>query len=143
MGAIAESVLENQGEVLGVIPEFLLKSEQGRQAKNIAGVNMRVVPDMHTRKRMMFEEADAFIAMPGGIGTLEELVEVLTWAQLGRHRKPVGLLNINHFWSPYVELIRHMSDASFLHNPKKATPLVFTSADEVVPGLVGEASAGH
>jgi uncharacterized protein (TIGR00730 family) len=141
MGAIAESVLAHKGDVLGVIPEFLLKSEQGRQAKNIAGVSMRVVPDMHTRKRIMFEEADAFVAMPGGIGTLEELVEVLTWAQLGRHSKPVGLLNINGFWSPYVELIRHMADASFLHNPTKAIPLVFTSANEVVSGLAQAANS--
>lgn len=136
MGAIAQSVLSHGGEVLGIIPEFLMKSEQGRQAENLVGVTMRVVPDMHTRKRMMFEESDAFVAMPGGIGTLEELVEVLTWAQLGRHAKPIGLLNINDFWSPYVELARHMADAEFLHNPTQAMPRVFTSADDVVPGLL-------
>ncbi len=135
MGALAESVLAHGGEVLGIIPEFLLASEQGQQAKNIAGVNLVVVPDMHTRKRQMFDESDAFLAMPGGIGTLEELVEVLTWAQLRRHQKPVGLLNINEFWSPYVELVRHMADAGFLHNPDRAMPRTFTSADDVVAGL--------
>ena len=87
MGAIAESVLAGSGEVLGIIPEFLLKSEQAGGADNLIGVDMRTVPDMHTRKRIMFEESDAFIAMPGGIGTLEELVEVLTWAQLGAASK--------------------------------------------------------
>lgn len=137
MGALAESVLAHGGEVLGIIPEFLLKSEQGQQAENIAGAEMIVVPDMHTRKRMMFEESDAFLAMPGGIGTLEELVEVLTWAQLRRHQKPVGLLNINDFWSPYVELVQHMADAGFLHNPAQAMPHSFTQADEVIDGLFG------
>ena len=137
MGAIAESVLEHGGDVLGIIPEFLMASEQGQQAKNIAGVKMVVVPDMHTRKRMMFEESDAFLALPGGIGTLEELVEVLTWAQLRRHEKPVGLLNINDFWSPYLELVEHMSAAQFLHNPAQATPRAFTSAEDVVGGLFG------
>ena len=136
MGAIAESVLAGSGEDLGIIPEFLLKSEQAGGADNLIGVDMRTVPDMHTRKRIMFEESDAFIAMPGGIGTLEELVEVLTWAQLGRHQKPVGLLNINGFWSPYVELIEHMADAEFLHNPPRAKPLVFSNADEVMSGLL-------
>lgn len=135
MGALAESVLEHGGEVLGIIPEFLLISEQGQQAENIAGAEMVVVPDMHTRKRMMFEESDAFLAMPGGIGTLEELVEVLTWAQLGRHQKPVGLLNINDFWSPYVELVAHMRDAGFLHNPDQAMPHTFTEPEQVIAGL--------
>ncbi|NKB52947.1 MAG: TIGR00730 family Rossman fold protein [Rhizobiaceae bacterium] len=135
MGALAESVLAHGGNVLGIIPEFLLASEQGQQARNIAEVSMVVVPDMHTRKRQMFEESDAFLAMPGGIGTLEELVEVLTWAQLRRHQKPVGLLNINEFWSPYVELVQHMSDAGFLHHPAQAKPRVFTTADDVVAGL--------
>ncbi|MEP1205890.1 MAG: TIGR00730 family Rossman fold protein [Rhizobiaceae bacterium] len=135
MGALAESVLAHNGKVLGIIPDFLLKSEQGQQAQNIAGAEMVVVPDMHTRKRRMFEESDAFLAMPGGIGTLEELVEVLTWAQLRRHQKPVGLLNINEFWSPYVELVQHMSDAGFLHNPAEAMPQVFDQAEDVVAGL--------
>ena len=123
MGAIAESVLAGSGEVLGIIPEFLLKSEQAGGADNLIGVDMRTVPDMHTRKRIMFEESDAFIAMPGGIGTLEELVEVLTWAQLGRHQKPVGLLNINGFWSPYVELIEHMADANSCTIPREPNRL--------------------
>lgn len=135
MGAIAQSVLSNGGEVLGIIPQFLLELEQGQKAQNLKGATLRVVPDMHTRKRIMFEESDAFIAMPGGIGTLEELVEVLTWAQLGRHSKPIGLLNINEFWSPYVELVRHMADAEFLHNPQQAVPLVFASAEDVISGL--------
>ena len=135
MGAIAKSVLARGGAVLGIIPQFLQAAEQGQQAQNLVGIEMRVVPDMHTRKRIMFEESDAFLAMPGGIGTLEELVEVLTWAQLGRHEKPIGLLNINDFWSPYVELVQHMADAGFLHNSKKAIPLVFEQPQDVVESL--------
>ena len=141
MGAVAMSVLDHGGDVLGIIPEFLLQSEQIHQAKNIEGVDMQVVPDMHTRKRMMFEESDAFLAMPGGIGTLEELVEVLTWAQLRRHAKPVGLLNINNFWSPYVEMVQHMADAGFLHNPDQAMPQVFNRAEDVVAGLLPKETA--
>ena len=138
MGAVAESVLQHGGTVLGIIPEFLMQSEQGQQAQNIQGADMQVVPDMHSRKRIMFDESDAFLAMPGGIGTLEELVEVLTWAQLRRHEKPVGVLNINDFWSPYVELIDHMEESGFLHNPGEARPLVFNHAGEVVSGFLGQ-----
>lgn len=141
MGTVAMSVLDHGGDVLGIIPEFLMQSEQIHQAKNIEGVDMQVVPDMHTRKRMMFEESDAFLAMPGGIGTLEELVEVLTWAQLRRHAKPVGLLNINNFWSPYVEMVQHMADAGFLHNPDQAMPQVFDRAEDVVAGLLPKVTA--
>ena len=135
MGAVAESVLEHGGNVLGIIPEFLLLSEQSHGAENIKDVDMQVVPDMHTRKRIMFDESDAFLAMPGGIGTLEELVEVLTWAQLKRHAKPVGLLNINDFWTPYVNLVQQMGDAGFLHNPDNAMPHVFSDARDVIGGL--------
>lgn len=141
MGAVAESVLAHGGEVLGIIPEFLKISEQSHGAENIKDVDMQVVPDMHTRKRIMFEESDAFLAMPGGIGTLEELVEVLTWAQLRRHTKPVGLLNINGFWTPYVNLVQQMGDAGFLHNPDDAMPLVFTDAGDVVEGLLASVNA--
>lgn len=136
MGAIAGSVLSNGGSVLGIIPRFLLDKEQPLQAESLAGMEMRVVEDMHTRKRMMFEESDAFLAMPGGIGTLEELVEVLTWAQLGRHEKLIGLLNVNDFWSPYVELVRHMSEAGFLHNAERAVPIVLNDPQDVVETLV-------
>ena len=141
MGAVAESVLAHGGDVLGIIPEFLKISEQSHGAENIKDVDMQVVPDMHTRKRIMFEESDAFLAMPGGIGKLEELVEVLTWAQLRRHTKPVGLLNINDFWSPYVKLVQQMGDAGFLHNPDNAMPLVFTDAGDVVEGLLASVNA--
>ena len=136
MGAVARSVLNAGGDVLGVIPQFLVDMEQSRGTQGLEGMDLIVVPDMHTRKQMMFEQADAFVAMPGGIGTLEELVEIQTWSQLARHTKPVALLNINDFWTPYLELMDHMKSAGFLHNPDRAMPLVFKEADEVVKGIL-------
>jgi len=135
MGTIAKGALSQGGSVLGIIPEFLLNRELGGRANGLDGADLVTVPDMHTRKQRMFDEADAFIAMPGGIGTLEELVEILTWAQLARHEKPIGLLNINNFWSPYLELISHMREAGFLHNANRIEPLVFETADTVIEGL--------
>jgi len=136
MGAVASTVLKHGGAVLGIIPDFLKKLEQPHSAELIKDAEMRVVPDMHTRKRIMFEESDAFLALPGGIGTLEELVEVLTWAQLGRHEKPIGILNINEFWSPYVELVQHMADANFLHNAARAVPEVFETPKALIDRLI-------
>jgi uncharacterized protein (TIGR00730 family) len=96
MGALAESVLDHGGLVTGVIPDFLVNREH-----MLTRVQERIVtPDMHERKRVMFEHADAFVALPGGVGTLEELVEQMTWAQLGRHKKPILILNVDGFWEP-------------------------------------------
>ncbi|KZL17801.1 LOG family protein ORF6 in fasciation locus [Pseudovibrio axinellae] len=110
MGALAKTVLENGGEVTGVIPGFLKEREVMLEQAH----ELIVVQDMHERKRTMFEKADAFIALPGGIGTLEELVEMLTWAQLGRHDKPMLLLNLAQFWTPLVELLDHMRGLGFI-----------------------------
>ena len=124
MGAVAKACVQAGGNVKGIIPEFLIGVEQEYDIANVDGVDMTVVPDMHTRKRMMFEEADAFIAMPGGIGTLEEIVEIMTWAQLARHTKPMALLNVDDFWSPMVGLVKHMADEGFLHNPERTDLLL-------------------
>ncbi|KZK86581.1 LOG family protein YvdD [Pseudovibrio sp. Ad46] len=110
MGAVAKTVLENGGEVTGVIPKFLMEREVMLEDAH----ELIVTQDMHERKRTMFEKADAFIALPGGIGTLEELVEMLTWAQLGRHDKPMLLLNLDQFWTPLVELLDHMRSLGFI-----------------------------
>jgi uncharacterized protein (TIGR00730 family) len=96
MGEVAKSVLKHGGEVTGIIPAFLsTKEHMLRDVQELI-----VVDDMHTRKKLMFERSDAFVALPGGIGTLEELVEQLTWAQLGQHKKPIVLANIDGFWEP-------------------------------------------
>ena len=107
MGAIATSVLDHGGVVTGIIPDFLTARENALTRVQ----EMIVTPDMHERKRLMFERSDAFVALPGGIGTLEELVEQLTWQQLGRHAKPVLLANIDGFWEPLFALLTYAGDA--------------------------------
>src|SRR5499433_3145473 len=124
MGALAETVLDHGGTVIGVIPDFLVNREH-----MLLRVQERVItPDMHERKRVMFERADAFVALPGGVGTLEELVEQLTWAQLGRHKKPILILNTANFWEPLCQLIDHMGALGFVHSFARLNYLV---ADKV------------
>ena len=104
MGAVAKSTLDHGGTVTGIIPDFLTKRENA-----LGGAQELIVThDMHERKRLMFERSDAFVALPGGIGTLEELVEQLTWQQLGRHSKPILIANIDGFWEPLLALLTHM-----------------------------------
>jgi uncharacterized protein (TIGR00730 family) len=131
MGATAKSVLEGGGNVVGVIPEFLTEREKTLTAAH----EVIVTRDMHERKRIMFERADAFVALPGGIGTLEELVEQLTWAQLGRHRKPILLLNTRGFWDPFRTLIDHMADKEFIRPGMAVRVLVAAKPEEVLPRL--------
>jgi len=99
-----------------------------------------VVPDMHTRKRLMFERSDAFVTLPGGIGTLEELVEQLTWAQLGQHRKPVVLVSVADFWAPLLALFEHMRGHGFIREGLDLSYSVAPDAAAVVPLL---RAAGH
>jgi uncharacterized protein (TIGR00730 family) len=110
MGEIARTVLAHGGRVTGIIPEFLAEKER----MLLEATEINVVKHMHDRKRLMFDRADAFVALPGGIGTLEELVEQLTWAQLGRHNKPIVLVNIEGFWAPFIELLAHMRREGFI-----------------------------
>jgi uncharacterized protein (TIGR00730 family) len=110
MGEIARAVLAGRGRVTGIIPSFL--SEREHMLRDVT--ELVVVADMHERKRLMFERSDAFVAMPGGIGTLEELVEQLTWAQLGQHSKPIVLLNTGDFWAPFTALLDHMRREAFI-----------------------------
>jgi uncharacterized protein (TIGR00730 family) len=137
MGAIAESVVDHGGEVTGIIPDFL----KARELMFRRAQEMLVVRDMHERKRIMFERADAFVALPGGIGTLEELVEQLTWAQLGRHRKPILLANIDGFWDPLSALLDHMRAMQFIRTGLTVTPLVADRVDDILPMLL-EAAGG-
>lgn len=110
MGTVARGALANGGQVTGIIPQFL----RDREVMLLEVDELIVTGDMHERKRLMFERADAFVALPGGIGTLEEVVEMMTWAQLGRHAKPIVLVNVNDFWSPLVHLIEHMRAQAFI-----------------------------
>jgi len=131
MGALARSVLAEGGFVTGIIPQFLSEREAALEAAQ----NMIVVPDMHTRKRLMFEKADAFVALPGGIGTLEELVEQLTWVQLERHTKPVLIADIGGFWRPLLDLFAHMRERRFIQPNFEVRYLVAEAVDDILPML--------
>ncbi|RDJ14539.1 TIGR00730 family Rossman fold protein [Rhizobium grahamii] len=139
MGAVASGVLSNGGQVTGIIPEFLIDMEATRHS--LGQLNELIVtPDMHTRKHAMFERSDAFVALPGGIGTLEEIVEIMTWAQLGRHEKPMVFANVGGFWDPMMELLRHMTDEGFVHTAHRVQPLVIDDISEIIPGIMAQAA---
>ena len=132
MGALADSVLDHGGSVTGVIPDFLVNREH-----MLVRVQERIITrDMHERKRVMFERADAFVALPGGIGTLEELVEQLTWAQLGRHKKPIMIANIEGFWEPLCALLDHMEQLQFIRDGLNVNLLVADRVDDILPKLI-------
>jgi uncharacterized protein (TIGR00730 family) len=131
MGAAANAVLDNGGHVTGIIPEFL----QDREHTLKRAQEVIITPDMHVRKQTMFDRADAFVALPGGIGTLEELVEQLTWAQLGRHKKPILILNIKGFWDPLCALLDHMRRLDFIRLELGVTLLVAQGPEEALPML--------
>ena len=131
MGAVATSVLDHGGVVTGIIPDFLTARENALTRVQ----EMIVTPDMHERKRLMFERSDAFVALPGGIGTLEELVEQLTWQQLGRHTKPILLANIDGFWEPLLALLAHMRATEFIRATLAVEILKAERVDEILPRL--------
>ena len=110
MGKIAEAVRQRGGDVIGVIPRALYDKEVAFTGLT----DLRVVESMHQRKALMEELSDAFIALPGGLGTIEEFFEVLTWAQLGMHRKPCGILNVRRYFDPLIEFLDHVRDRGFL-----------------------------
>ena len=132
MGVLAGSVIEHGGAVTGVIPEFLTAAERPRRLAQ----ELIVTGDMHERKRTMFERADAFVALPGGLGTLEELVEQMTWAQLGRHRKPILVANINGFWDPLLALVAHMRGLDLVPPPARGVDLLVAErVEDILPKL--------
>jgi len=129
MGVVAGSVLAAGGTVTGIIPEFLDRREIA--LPNVT--QLHVVPDMHTRKQMMFESADAFVALPGGIGTLEELAEQLTWIQLERHAKPLVIADIGGFWRPLLALFAHMHNAGFIRQGYEIRYMVAERVEDIIP----------
>jgi uncharacterized protein (TIGR00730 family) len=131
MGAIATSVLDHGGTVTGIIPDFLTSRENALTRVQ----EMIVTPDMHERKRLMFERSDAFVALPGGIGTLEELVEQLTWQQLGRHAKPILIANIDGFWEPLMALLIHMRATQFIRPSLAVDILKAERVEDILPRL--------
>ncbi len=131
MGAVAKSVLDHGGSVTGIIPDFLVKKERMLDRPQ----ELIITPDMHERKRLMFERSDAFVALPGGVGTLEELVEQLTWQQLGRHTKPVLLANIDNFWEPLLALLTHMRATEFIRPALNIDVLKAERVEDILPRL--------
>jgi uncharacterized protein (TIGR00730 family) len=136
MGAVATSALEHGGSVTGIIPDFLTARENALTRVQ----EMVVTPDMHERKRLMFERSDAFVALPGGIGTLEELDEQLTWKQHGRHTKPVLLANIDGFWEPLLALLAHMRATEFIRPSLSVDILKAERVEDILPRLRAAAS---
>ena len=134
MGEIARAVKTSDGEVLGIIPEFLVNRERGNAPFEPG--ELMITRNMHERKHAMFENSDAFVALPGGIGTLEEIIEIMSWAQLERHTKPIIFANIGGFWDPLLELISHMSAAGFIHRAKKVQPIVVDDPTKIVKTIL-------
>jgi hypothetical protein len=131
MGALATSALDHGGTVIGIIPDFLTSRENALTRVQ----ELVVTPDMHERKRLMFERSDAFVALPGGVGTLEELVEQLTWKQLGRHTKPILLANIDGFWEPLLALLAHMRATQFIRPTLAVEVLKAERVEDILPRL--------
>ena len=130
MGATAGAARDAGGAVFGVIPDFLVELEG-----ILEGVDHKVVDTMHERKMMMFEESDAILTLPGGIGTLEELIEVLSWARLSLHRKPVVVLNLDGFWAPLKQLFEHIVEEGFADKNLLNDMVFVDSVDEIFPAI--------
>jgi uncharacterized protein (TIGR00730 family) len=135
MGAVSSGVMSSGGRVTGIIPEFLMDKEASKHSLSSL-TEVIVTQDMHERKHKMFEKSDAFVTLPGGIGTLEEIVEIMTWGQLGRHKKPMVFANINGFWDPMMDLLKHMTDEGFIHTSHLVKPLVIDRIEDIVPAII-------
>jgi hypothetical protein len=132
MGVLADATLEAGGQVTGVIPRFL----DDREVAHEGVTDLRVVETMHERKMLMADLADAFVVLPGGIGTLEEIVEMLSWSQLGLHRKPMGLLDTDGFWQPLTALLDHMTSERFVGTDHRRLLLSAPSVDELLDAMI-------
>ena len=142
MGAVAEGAMRAGGKVTGIIPHFLMNKEATQSALDRLD-ELLVTDDMHQRKHTMFQKSDAFVALPGGIGTVEEIIEIMTWAQLGHHRKPMVFGNISGFWDPMMALLDHMKAEGFIHTSHLVNPLVVDTADAIVPAILVAASSDN
>ncbi len=131
MGLIADATLTAGGQVVGIIPGHL----HHREVQHDGLTELLVVDSMHTRKRLMFERADAFVALPGGLGTLDETIEIVTWRQLGLHDKPVVLVDQDGYWGPLLGLVDHIVDNRFAGPAVHALWQVVQSVDAVLPAL--------
>jgi uncharacterized protein (TIGR00730 family) len=138
MGEVARATLDAGGRVTGIIPAFLTEKEKMMRDVD----DLIVTEDMHERKRLMFEHSCAFVALPGGVGTLEELVEQLTWVQLGRHKKPVVVANIEGFWNPFLGLLSYMKQDAFIRPGLELNFTVVDDARKIVPAILASMPEG-
>jgi hypothetical protein len=134
MGMIACAAAGNGGDVIAITPRFLVESHKVRSDFG----QVILTPCMHSRKRLMFDYADAFVALPGGIGTIDEMAEVMTWSKLDQHRKPIVVANFEGFWSPWLKLLDHLDGAGFLRAGSAGRCLVANTPDAILPLLTGE-----
>jgi uncharacterized protein (TIGR00730 family) len=140
MGAVAAGAATGGGKILGIIPKFLMNKE-APDAHRSAKAEIVVTETMHQRKHLMFEQSDAFVALPGGIGTVEEIIEMMTWGQLGHHSKPMVFANVLGFWDPMRVMLEHIKGQGFLHSAQNIRMLMIESAADIVPQLLGLADA--
>jgi len=131
MGIIADAALEAGGDVVGIIPEHI----QDQEEKHSRLTELHVVKTMHERKQMMAEKSDAFVILPGGLGTLDETFEILTWKYLGLHSKPIVLLNIDDYWTPLVDMVNHMVKSGFSKKHHRDLFQVIEHVDDLFPTL--------
>ncbi len=129
MGAVARAVLAKDGKVTGIIPKFLTEIEV--EFKEVT--ELIVTESMHARKQLMFDRSQGFVALPGGVGTVEETIEMLTWAQLGRHSYPIVIANINGFWDPLIELLDHIIKAGFARSDIRRIYSVVDRVEDIIP----------
>jgi len=134
MGVVADAVLAGGGHVIGVIPEALMAKEVGHRGLP----DLRIVKTMHERKALMAELSDGFVALPGGIGTFEEFFEIVTWAQLGMHSKPCGLLNVNGFYDPLMALVDHAIEERFVKRKQRDLIMVEPEFDALLERMASE-----
>ena len=131
MGELARTVLENGGRAIGVIPKKIYE-----KVEHIELTELHIVDGMHERKAKMYELADGFIALPGGIGTIEELSEVFTWYQLGYHKKPIGILNINNFYELFNAFLDHMVEEGFIKEKHRNVMLIDEAPDKLIEKML-------
>ena len=137
MGEVARATLDAGGHVTGIIPEFLSAKEH-----MLRDVQELIVTDsMHERKQYMFAKSDAFVALPGGAGTLDELIEQVTWSQLNQHNKPIIIANIDNYWQPLLELLRHMSEETFIRPGLEVSFKIVDQAKDILPTAIEVASS--
>jgi uncharacterized protein (TIGR00730 family) len=135
MGALARGTLQAGGQIGAIIPSFLINRETTKAALTMFE-DLTITETMHERKHKMSERSDAFVALPGGLGTVEEMVEIMTWGQLGQHRKPMVFANINGFWEPMLAMLDHLHRTGFIHSGHLLQTIVVDRVEAIIPAIV-------